>query len=346
MNFLILAANRIAKLRLGLIVVLLIATFVATSQAQDQPKRPLKVFILAGQSNMEGHAKISSFDHVGMDWKTSGMLTKMRQADGSPRECDQVWISYFTGSGEGGEGFGQLTAGYGSRKDPKESNGKIGPEFTFGIYMQEMLDEPILIIKTAWGGKSLHTDFRPPSAGPYEFNEQQLDNFKKKGDDLEKIKADRANATGKYYRLMMEHVQTVLKDPVRVCPAYDAEVGYEVAGFVWFQGWNDMVARDVYPNRDKPGGYDLYSELMGHFIRDVRKDLATPKLPFVIGVLGVNGPVADYGPGQKRCAGIHSNFRNAMAAPANLPEFKDNVAAVLTEKFWDAELDAVAIKIN
>ena len=28
-----------------------------------------------------------------------------------------------------------------------------------------------------------------------------------------------------------------------------------------------------------------------------------------------------------------------MAAPAALPEFKGNVTAVLTEKYWDAELD-------
>ena len=30
-----------------------------------------------------------------------------------------------------------------------------------------------------------------------------------------------------------------------------------------------------------------------------------------------------------------------MAAPASMPEFKGNVIAVLTEKYWDLELDAV-----
>ena len=60
------------------------------------------------------------------------------------------------------EYVGRLTAGFGA----KEEGQRIGPEFTFGIYMQKRLDQPILIIKTAWGGKSLHTDFRPPSAGP------------------------------------------------------------------------------------------------------------------------------------------------------------------------------------
>ena len=37
---------------------------------------PLKVFVLVGQSNMEGHAKLSTIPHIGMDpngkaWRTS-----------------------------------------------------------------------------------------------------------------------------------------------------------------------------------------------------------------------------------------------------------------------------------
>ena len=62
--------------------------------------------------------------------------------------------------------------------------------------------------------------------------------------------------SGHYYRLMIEHVKKVLADPKRVCPEYDAAQGFEVAGFVWLQGWNDMVDYDVYPevptNSKKP----------------------------------------------------------------------------------------------
>jgi hypothetical protein len=69
-------------------------------------------------------------------------------------------------------------------------------------------------------------------------------------------------------------------------------------------------------------------------------------LPFVIGVLGVGGPTSEYGPGEQRYKSTHDNFRNAMAAPAALPEFKGNVAAVRTEKFWDQELTAAKAKEN
>jgi len=302
--------------------------------------KPVKVFILAGQSNMQGHAKVSTFEHIGMDPATAPMLAEMLGADGKPRVCGRVWISSI-GSSES-EQTGKLTAGFGA----SQNGPKIGPEFTFGLYMEKFTDAPILLIKSAWGGKSLNTDFRPPSAGPYVFNEVQIEQFKKQGRDVAAMQAEKAKATGIYYRLMIEHVKSVLGDLKRVVPGYDAAQGYELAGFAWFQGWNDMVDSGTYPQRDKPGGYDAYSVALAHFIRDVRRDLNAPKLPFVIGVLGVGGPTAEYGSDELRYKTTHQNFRDAMAAPALLPEFKGNVAAVLTEKYWDRELKVARAKEN
>jgi alpha-galactosidase len=303
---------------------------------------PLKVYLLVGQSNMQGHAHVRTFDHIGMDPKTASILKEIRNADGTSKVCQNVWISSLDPSAPEGERHGRLTTGYGaSGRDPK-----IGPELTFGIYMQQYEDAPILVIKTAWGGKSLNTDFRPPSAGPYEFNAQQLENLKKQGKNIAQARADRAKKTGQYYRSMMVHIKKVLGNIKRVYPAYEAKAGYELAGFVWFQGWNDMVDRGTYPNRAQPGGYAQYSEVLIHFIRDVRKDLSAPKLPFVIGVMGVGGPVEKYGPDQKRYAGIHSEFRKAMAAPAKLSEFKGNVTAVLTENYWDHQLSELSSRMG
>ncbi len=303
--------------------------------------KPLQIFILAGQSNMQGHAKISTFEHIGMDPATKPMLDEMQNADGTPKVCERVWISSIgCGKDDTTEQTGKLTAGFGATTD------KIGPEFTFGLYMQKFTDAPILLIKTAWGGKSLNTDFRPPGAGPYVFNETQLATFQKQGKDIASIKAEKEKETGVYYRLMIEHVKKVLIDIKRVVPTYDAAQGYELAGFAWFQGWNDMVDQGTYPTRDKPGGYDAYSTVLAQFIRDVRKDLNVPKLPFVIGVLGVGGPTSEYAPDQQRYKSTHDNFRAAMAAPAGLPEFKGNVTAIRTEKYWDRELTLAKSKDN
>ncbi len=302
--------------------------------------QPLKVFILAGQSNMEGHAEVRTFDYIGKDPATAPLLKEMLNADGTPRVCDKVWMSYLTGPYDGsanGEGLGKLTAGFGARgEQPTKLSRKIGPEFTFGITMEKELKDPILIIKTAWGGRSLNTEFRPPSAGPYKLPQQTQDLWDKhpqgahgvpKLEDRKKWQEDKDAASGVFYRMMIEHVKKVLADPARVCPAYDPKLGYELAGFVWLQGFNDLVDGQTYPN----GNYDEYSRLLAHFIRDVRKDLKAPKLPFIIGVLGVDGEK-------------NVNFRKAMAAPADMPEFQGNVVAVDTAPFWDRDIEAAEPK--
>ena len=296
--------------------------------------KPLKIYLLVGQSNMQGHAAERTLEHLGMDPKTAPMLKSIHNPDGTAKVQENIWISSVEPSLESGEKYGKLTVGYGA--GGRES--KIGPELMFGITMQKHVNEPILLIKTSWGGKSLNLDFRSPSAGPYEFNKQQLENLKKRGKDVAEARKEKTKRTGVYYRLMLEHIHKVLGDIQRVYPNYDAKAGYELAGFVWFQGWNDMVDGSTYPTRGQPGSYDAYSINLAHFIRDVRRDLKSQKLPFVIGVMGAGGPIANYSPDQKRYAGIHGEFRKAMAAPANLPEFKDNVTAVFTEDYWDLQL--------
>ena len=333
---------RLPPRRLALLCVFLLAPF-AITKAQDagvpknNPVKPLKVFILAGQSNMQGHAHVRTIDHLGMAPETTPLRDAIVDSDGKPKLHQNIWVSYLT---NGGKKHGQLTTGYGASGD------KIGPELTFGIEVQKTLDEPILIVKTAWGGKSLHTDFRPPSAPPYQFQPAQLERFEKQGKDIAALKADKSEATGRFYRLMIDHIQKVVTDLQNVFPEYDASAGYELAGFVWFQGWNDMVDRGTYPHRDQPGGYDEYSKLLAQFIRDVRKDLDAPALPFVIGVMGVGGPVELYTADRQRIRNVHQFFRDAMAAPAKDPEFRDTVAAVLTEKFWDPELVSLRTREN
>lgn len=291
--------------------------------------KPLQVYILAGQSNMEGHAKVETIPYIAEDPATKALHGRLVGADGKPRAADHVWISYYTGIGENnGEGFGKLTTGYGSRRDPAQDGGKIGPEYAFGLALDRATDAPVLLIKTAWGGKSLNHDYRPPSAGAYPRSPR----------DIEKNTHTDAD-TGKYYRLMVEHVKRVLANPARVCPAYDPKQGHEIAGFIWFQGFNDMVDGNYYPKQPKGQEgkrFVGYSDLLAKFIVDVRKDLGAPKMPFVIGVMGVGG----------KDPGSEDNlaFREAMAEPAARPEFRGNVSAVRTAPFWDEELGAIQEK--
>ncbi|MBM4154926.1 MAG: sialate O-acetylesterase [Lentisphaerae bacterium] len=301
-----------------------------TARKPGTAAKRLKVFILAGQSNMQGHADVSTFDSMADDPKTAPLLKEMLGPDGKPRVCDHVWISSVGCLGDAysdlTEAKGRLTAGFGAPEN------KIGPEFTFGLTMEKRLKEPVLIIKTSWGGRSLHTDFRPPSGGAFVWSKAELAEKKKQGEDIKKIKAEKATATGVIYREMIAHVRRVLKDIQRVVPDYDERQGYELAGFVWFQGFNDLVDGGVYPEQNNPGGYDLYADLLGRFIRDVRNDLSAPKMPFVIGVMGIEGLRGDKNPPMM-------HFREAQRKPSTLDEFRGNVIAVETAPFWDDELE-------
>jgi alpha-galactosidase len=100
-------------------------------------------------------------------------------------------------------------------------------------------------------------------------------------------------------------------------PQYQGQ-GYELAGFFWFQGWNDMV---------KPEFTAEYEKNMICFIKDLRKDLNAPGLPVVIGVIGVGGKTTT---NSKILA-----LRKAQTAVAEQPEFQATVACVQTAGYWD-----------
>ena len=199
---------------------------------------------------------------------------------------------------------GPLTIGYGANAE------KIGPELGFGMSLIKRIDAPILLIKVAWGGKSLHYNFRPPSVGPYELSEQEA-----AGENAATIREQ----AGLNYRLLIEQVDHVLANVADHHPAYDPAVGYELAGLVWFQGFNDQFSD---PFRDN------YKANMIAFIKDIRRQWSVPELPVVIGVLGTGITAEEVA-------------KNAVSlgqrAAAAEPEFQGNVLAVESYELFDLE---------
>ena len=295
---------------------------------------PLKVYLMAGQSNMQGYCSTATFPQIAADPVTAPIYQKLVGPDGAPRVHDDIWIST-SGCARDAQP-GNLTAGFGAGRGDR-----IGPELTFGIYMQEHVREPILIIKTAWGGKSLARDFRPPGAGVHPAHVKALEALRMENKDTSGLEKEYAERHGKYYRMMIDHAKSVLADIGKVYPGHDASQGHQLAGFIWFQGENDFGDSDTYPNRGGPSGFDEYSRLLACLIRDVRKDLDAPDMKAVIGVLGFNGELETERYRQIEPEHIPwlREFRKAMEAPATMPEFKGNVAAVRTEEFWEPELE-------
>jgi len=269
--------------------------------------KKVKVFILAGQSNMEGKAKVELLEYQTNQPETRDFFKHLKK-DGKWVVRDDVWINFLNRRGN-------LTVGFGSPN-------RIGPELEFGNTVGDHFNEQVLIIKTAWGGKSIGRDFRPRSSGlPSEekLKEilQQTNERNKKRNRPEITLDDVKGMYGKFYREMMKEINTTLKELKTRFPDYKGQ-GYEIAGFVWFQGWNDMFNPDFLEN---------YGRHMANFIRDVRKDLKTPNLPFVIGQMGQNGPDG--------ASNKMQTIKDAQASMEAIPEFKGNVKVVKTDVFWD-----------
>jgi len=288
------------------LIVAIVLSLPGVVRAADKPK-PAKVFILVGQSNMEGKAKMSLLEYQAGQPATRDLYQHLRK-DGRWIERDDVWIKFL-------ERQGKLTVGYGSPQC-------IGPELEFGTVVGDHYGEPVLLIKVAWGGRSLYRDFRPPSAGlpSAEVLARLLAEQQKR--QPETTLDDVRRAFGASYRAMLDEVNATLTNLKTYLPD-NADQGYELAGFIWFQGWNDMINAEYTAE---------YTANLTCFINDVRKDLKAPKLPLVIGQMGVDG------------ANPNANvikFKAAQAAVMAVPEFKGNVALVKTDVFWDTEAEAV-----
>ena len=242
-------------------LVLVIAVFTASSALADEPESDVvRVFLLAGQSNMEGQGVVDlhhpkyynagrgTLEFVMKDPKKAKLFAHVRKADGTWVERDDVFVRFRTKrelkKGPLSIGF----AGYPGRHH-------IGPEFQFGHVVGDRLKAPVLLVKTAWGGKSLFKDFRPPSAG---------------------------GERGEYFTKMIDEFEEALKKLPEDFPPL-AGHRIEVAGFVWMQGWNDMFNEQARVE---------YEQNLVHLIDDVRTALEQPSLPVVIGELGNGGPKA------------------------------------------------------
>ena len=72
---------------------------------------------------------------------------------------NDVWLVDLSNSNEKKQGF--LSTGFGKNADC------IGPEYAFGQEIGDHFTDPVLLLKCAWGGKSLYHDFLPPNVGDY-----------------------------------------------------------------------------------------------------------------------------------------------------------------------------------
>lgn len=270
----------------------------------------VQVYFLVGQSNMEGKGNPVHLDTYRNDPLIAPTYASLKDGDGWAVR-DDVWITYPTKSK--GAKHGPLTVDYGTKGE-----NSIGPEFGFGHAIGNASDEKVLLIKIAWGGKSLAVDFRPPSEPPTDEEVQAL---------LERIQRKKPKTTegevreqfGHYYREVVRHAKAEMDSFEGKFPELKGSQ-LEIAGFVWHQGFNDKIRKEL-----KEQSFAPYTKWLGAFIRDIRKDLDAPDMPFVIGELSTGGIPS------------RGDFQKAQAATAELEGFKGNVVFVPTAEYYDTE---------
>lgn len=327
---------------------------------------PLQVIIMAGQSNTVGHGYAEGSD---LHWNSSSRMCVGEQSSGcnngvpfsqmppnlngsllTPEysflrtaagkggqnkwtQHQGVWVifnetadddglpsGFPTPGPNGGYWHGELSVGYGGFHKGltiynRTNRTEVGPEIGLGWALGDAYaktGQQVLIIKTAWGGKTIDGDFRPPSS----------------------VAANpKGPPVGPYYTRMVAEVADALSKLKTFFPSYSGS--YELAGFVWHQGWNDACCSRA---GTTPGVYEFD---LANLIRDVRKDLKAPKMKAIVGTSGMCGfadynkyPIGD-GDGYQHCGDVCSKLAapiiTAQLAVGNsekYPEFKGNVKSV------------------
>ena len=229
---------------------LLLAVALATCLSAQAATKPVRVFILAGQSNMEGHGIVpanpknnggkGSLEGLVKDPATTERFAALWTLAGNG-ERDDVWITYLVRKGP-------LTVGFGATPE------MIGPELGFGWVLGDALHEPILLVKCAGVARVWRLIFVRLRAGkpPYSLGA--------KGDA--EI-AQNPAVVGKYYRETVSLTKAALANVKELVPGSDGS--YVLSGFGWHQGWNDRINEKF--NAE-------YESNMAHFIADIRQDLA------------------------------------------------------------------------
>lgn len=284
----------------------------------DHTKK-VKVFILLGQSNMLGFGRVGPKD-------VKGSLEYMIHEKGKyPFLVDDAgnWtvrkdVRYVHVMDQRGVDYKNMEQFRDMKNDWLTVSGNFGPELGFGHVMGHKLEEPVLVLKACIGNRSLGWDLLPPGSERWEFDGKVYAGYKDTAPSWEKGGEPKSVPwyAGRQYDADTAHAKAVLKDLEKYFPGYKGQ-GYEVAGFVWWQGHKDQNAAHA----------SRYEFNLVNLIRSLRKDFESPEAKFVLAT-GCGTP------GREGFALKIAEAQLAVGDPEKYPEFVGNVKAVDTRDLW------------
>jgi hypothetical protein len=198
------------------------------------------------------------------------------------------------------------------------AGGRIGPEIGFGHAVGNHIDQPVLILKSSQGNRSLSWDFLTPGSKRFEYGGKIYAGYKESPLSWDKgTKPKPINwYAGKQYDDCFGAAHEVLKNFDKEFPHWEGR-GYEIEGFAWWQGDKDRYV-EAHAIR--------YEKNLVRLIKTLRKEFKAPKAKFVVATLGQTAKDAQ--PSNDKL--ILDAQLAVDGTTGNYPEFKGNVSTVYT----------------
>ncbi len=271
--------------------------------------KPIQVFILMGQSNMVGMGDLGPEATQGTLLHLTNTAKKypwLRNGDTWTQRKD---VYYY-----------DARVKKGAALSPTANNGKsIGPELGLGYVLGHKLDAPVLVLKSCIGNRSLGWDLLPPGSPQYTFEGKTYPGYKETPDVWVEGQPKKVVNwyAGKQYDDDMTNAKEALKTIAKWYPDYQNQ-GYEIAGFVWWQGHKDT---------GNPAHASKYEENLERLINSLRKDYEAPKAKFVLATGCGN-------PGREGLGLKIAEAQLAIGDAKKYPKFDGNVKAVDVRDLW------------
>ena len=351
----------------------------APTASTGATNKPVKVYIMSGQSNMVGFGAVAG----------SGPGT-LETITGKEKKFPNLVA---TGGGwttrNDVKYQGVITDIAKANLKPDVAGDKYGPELGFGYVMGWYHDEPVLLIKASQGNRGLMWDILPPGSprtvsgattypaygespetwataggGPTPFawyaGKQYDDFFLKEADmgpsawrtALAYPASCQVRSNGVVYLSKSAHTSAATSEPgvgatwstfwsvysvfntadildnfATEYPSWAAQ-GFQIAGFVWWQGYDDTAE----PRASR------YEPNMVRFIKQIRSyyenrypTQTIPNAPFVLATLATNGGWGNTDAGSAKVAQAQLNVDGAKGI---YPEFAGNVKTMEARGFW------------
>ncbi len=351
----------------------------APSASTGATNKPVKVYIMSGQSNMVGFGVIAG-SGPGTLQTISGTEKKfpnlVAAGGGWTTRNDVKYQGVISDIAKG-------------NLKPDVAGDKYGPELGFGYVMGWYHDEPVLLIKASQGNRGLMWDILPPGSprtvfgattypaygespetwataggGPTPFvwyAGKQYDDFFLKETDmgpsawvtaLAYPASCQVRSNGVVYLSKSAHTSAATSEPgvgatwstfwsvysvfntadildnfTTEYPSWAAQ-GFQIAGFVWWQGYDDTA--EPRATRYEPNLVQFIKQIRSYY--ENRYPTQTiPNAPFVLATLATNGGWGNADVGSAKVAQAQLNVDGAKGI---YPEFAGNVKTMEARGFW------------